>query len=151
MKASDPQACNGQRCRQIAANGRRCNAWAMDGAPFCFFHHPGSKDARQLAQRRGGQANRGPVLSREAEDLELTSVKDVASLLAKTINHVMKGVISPKVATAIGYLAGPLMRAVEATSLDSRISRLEQALSARSAATAGLFDPDAPIDPETEK
>jgi hypothetical protein len=118
----------------------------MDGAPFCFFHNPQSKDTRQAAQSRGGQANRAPVLSLDSEDVQLRSAQDVAELLAKTINQVRKGLISPKVATAVGYLAAPLMRAFEASSTEARLSRLEQALSTRPA--SGLFDPDAPIDAE---
>ena len=150
MKAGNRQTFDHEkaRCRQTSANGKRCEGWAMDGSDFCFFHNPESKDARHAAQSRGGQGNRGPVLSLDSEDVQLRSAQDLAELLAETITQVRKGLISPKIATAIGYLAGPLMRAFDAGSMETRLARLEQALNSRPA--AGLFDPDAPIDAENK-
>lgn len=130
------------RCQKIKASGQRCRAFAMEGSPNCFYHSPEAKEARRAAQSRGGQGNQRQVLPVDSEDVRLDSARDVAELLAKTINQTRKGQISTKVATAIGYLAAPLMRAFEASSTEARLSRLEQALSARPA--AGLFDPDAP-------
>jgi len=146
VKVANPQAFGGdrRRCEKTNAAGQRCRAPAMDGSRFCFFHNPASKDVRLAAQRRGGQANRAAVLPRNSEDLALTSAKDVAALLATTINQVRKGLISPKIATAIGYLAGSLTRALEASNMDARLSRLEQASGTGPA--PGLFDADSEPD-----
>lgn len=113
------------------SNGRRCQAKAMDGSSCCFFHDPATQTARKAAQRRGGQAN-GPVfLPAEAADLPLKSGKDVAALIAETINQVRKGRLSPKIASTVGYLTGLLMKALEASDIEERLTRVEQALKTR--------------------
>ena len=75
----------------------------------------------------GGQANRAVVLPADAADFPLRSGKDVAVLLADTINQVRKGLVQPKIASIVGYLSGPLMKALETSDTEERLAKVEHA------------------------
>jgi hypothetical protein len=122
------------------SNGRRCQAMAMDGSLYCFFHDPAKRTERKAAQRQGGQANGPAFLPAEEGDLPLKSGKDVAAFLEETINQVRKGRLSPKVATTVGYLTSVLMKVLETSDTEERLSRVEQALKTRKP-DESMFDP----------
>ena len=83
------------------------------------------------AQQRGGQATGPAVLPAESEDVQRESAKDIAALLAQTINQARKGQIAPKVAGTIGYLASSLMKVLETSDLEERLAKVEKALKTR--------------------
>jgi hypothetical protein len=95
---------------------------------FCFFHDPSQAAARREAQAEGGRQNRLKTLEATAQDVEIVDSTDVIELLIKTINHVRKGQIDPKVANSVGFLANILMKVLEHNHLESRIERLEALL-----------------------
>lgn len=43
-----------KRCKAVKGDGRRCEAHALTGSPWCFFHDPGKGAERQAARGRGG-------------------------------------------------------------------------------------------------
>ena len=57
---------------------------------------------------------------------------DVVALISETINQVRKGMIDPRVANSVGYLANVLIKAFEQDELETRIERLEALLERRS-------------------
>src|SRR5262249_14460431 len=69
-------------------------------------------DVRAEARWNGGRSRKAPALS-DARDLQVRNAADVTTLLATTINEVRQGKLDPKVANAVGYLAGVLLRALE--------------------------------------
>ncbi|MGA7764021.1 MAG: hypothetical protein WCA59_19925 [Candidatus Binataceae bacterium] len=73
-------------CQKIKRDGQKCRGMAMEGSRYCFFHNPATQKARKAAQQRGGRANRAAVLAADAADVQLESSKDIAILLAQTIN-----------------------------------------------------------------
>ena len=128
-------------CEGTKRDGQRCQAMAMEGSRYCYFHNPAVKKTRKAAQQRGGQANGPKVLPAEAANLPLDSGKEVAVFLAETINQVRKGQLSPKIASTAGYLAGLLMKALETSDLEERLARVEHALKTRRP-DESLFNPD---------
>jgi len=58
----------------------------------------------------------------------LNNVHDVSLLLGQSINQVRRGQLAPRVATAIGYLAGILLSALQQGPLEERLQRLEATL-----------------------
>jgi hypothetical protein len=88
-------------CEKTKRDGQRCRGMAMEGSRYCFFHNPATQKARKAAQQRGGRANRAVVLPADAAVVQLESSKDIAILLAQTINQARKGQIGPKVAGQI--------------------------------------------------
>jgi hypothetical protein len=68
------------------------------------------------------------VLPESVPDAPLKSAGDAVALLADTINQVRRGEIDPKVANAVGYLAGLLMKGLRETETERRLTALEAAL-----------------------
>jgi hypothetical protein len=68
-----------------------------------------------------------------AEDVyrKRKTVDDVVALLGETINHVRRGALDPKVGTAVGYLAGLLLKALEQGDLAARLAVVEAAVQKR--------------------
>jgi hypothetical protein len=120
-----------ETCSKIKNNGRRCQAMAMQGSLYCFFHDPAKRTERKAAQRQGGQANGTAVLPADAPDVPLQSGKDVSAFLAETINQVRKGRVSPKIASTVGYLSSLLMKTLEMSNTEERLARVEQTLKTR--------------------
>ena len=63
----------------------------------------------------------------------------MAVLLAATINQVRRGDLDPKVANTVGYLAGMLLKALDAGALEDRLLALERVVLPPVRAV-GIFD-----------
>jgi hypothetical protein len=68
------------------------------------------------------------ALPSETPDHPLNNIRDVSLLLGHSINQVRRGQLAPRVATAIGYLAGILLSALQQGPLEERLQRLEATL-----------------------
>jgi hypothetical protein len=71
------------------------------------------------------------TLNAAVPDVRVEDCGDVVALISETINQVRKGVIDPRVANAVGYLANVLIKALEQDELETRIERLEAILENR--------------------
>jgi len=50
----------GRRCEHLKANGERCETFAVDASPYCYFHSPDLAEARAESRRQGGLNRRVP-------------------------------------------------------------------------------------------
>ena len=121
-------------CRRLKPDGSKCQARRVAGSEFCFFHDPEKSAAREVAQKAGGQRNKITVLPSTAPDARLQGARDVVSLLAETINQVRRGEVDPKVANAVGYLGGLLIKALHEAEIEGRLAALEAAVKGQSIA-----------------
>ena len=114
-------------CKFLRQDGRACEARAMAGSDFCFFHDPAAVKPRRDAQQRGGRKKlRVPALdSVPTRDFDLSDPKDITKLLAYAVNRIVRGEIDPKCAYALGYLADCSLRAFNAGTLAERLTHLE--------------------------
>ena len=119
-------------CKSKKPDGSGCQAVALPGSDFCFFHDPAKADERRAAQSRGGSQNKMKTLPDTVPDMEVADCEDVVRLMSETINLVRKGRIDPRVANAIGYLANVLIKAAEQGDLERRIAEVEAVLKSRS-------------------
>ena len=115
-------------CRQVKPDGKKCQAHRVGGSCYCFFHDPAKGAEREAAQRAGGLRNKVAVLSSTTPDARLVNARDVVTLLAQTINQVRRGEVDPKVANAVGYLGGLLVKALHETEIEGRLAVLEAAV-----------------------
>ena len=120
------------RCIARKPDGTSCRSSALPGSNFCFFHDPAKAAERREAQALGGRQNRIKTLDATAPDVKVEDCGDVVALISETINHVRKGMIDPRVANTVGYLANVLIKAFEHDELETRIDRLEALLERRS-------------------
>jgi hypothetical protein len=124
-------------CKASKPNGSRCEATALAGSDFCFFHDPSRAADRREAQALGGQHNRMRTLDQALPDVKIENSGDVTALLSQTINQVRKGMIDPRVANAVGYLANLVIKTFEQNELEKRIARIEALHESRIAAVSG--------------
>ena len=130
------------KCSATKADGTHCQASALKDSEYCFFHDPAKAKERMAARKRGGQTGKAATLPATAPDLSLKDGRDVVVLLGQTINQVRRGEVDPRVANAIGYLTGVLLKALEAGDVEERLSFLEEAIAKRPAKPENLIDAD---------
>ena len=59
-------------------------------------------------------------------DLEIKGAEEVVRLLSVTINQVRKGEIDPRIANAVGYLSGIILKAKEQGDIEERLKQIEE-------------------------
>jgi hypothetical protein len=118
-------------CKANKSDGSKCEVAAVTDSEYCFFHDPDRATDRKAAQSLGGHGNRIKALDEGVPDVKMESSGDVVALLSRTINQVLKGVIDPRIANTVGYLANNTMRALEQSELKIRIEKLEAMLENR--------------------
>jgi hypothetical protein len=119
-------------CQAKKPDGSSCQAAALPGSDFCFFHDPNRADERREANAAGGRQGKMKTLSADAPDVKVETCQDVVRLISETINQVRKGDLDPRVANAIGYLANVLIKAAEQGDLEKRVEDLEAVVKMKS-------------------
>ena len=112
-------------CQAMKQSGEGCQAAALPRSAFCYFHDPAKAIERREAQALGGRQNHIRALDAAAPDVKVEDCGDVVALVSETINQVRKGMIDPRVANSVGYLANVLIKAFERDELETRIEKLE--------------------------
>jgi len=114
------------KCEFNKPDGTQCDAHAIKGSGFCFFHNPDiSDEEKREAQTRGGQA-RGLTLATPLPVMNIKKIPDVTLFLIDTINRVRAGEMDVRIANSLGFLSDKLMRALELSDLEERFNKLEQ-------------------------
>src|ERR1039458_8517573 len=130
MKTPISKTCNATKWEES-----KCNAAAIPGSKFCFFHDPSNAEKRREAQAQGGRQNRTKTLESTVPDVKVEDCGDAIALISETINQVRKGQIDPRVANCVGFLANILIKAVEQNKLKTRIEQLEELLKVQTSTT----------------
>jgi hypothetical protein len=123
-------------CKATRKDGKSCAAQAQAGREYCFFHDPDKAADSRAAKSKGGSSGRATLSvvkpwRGEAGDvtvLKSATVPDLVNLLADTIDEVKTGKVDPRVANAVGYLAGVILKALEYDALNERLAALEEAV-----------------------
>jgi len=109
-------------CRARSGTGAKCRAHAVRNSKFCLLHHKGT--AAKLGSKGGRRRARyDPSLL--AQTGEPRTAADVCRVLATSVTELRSGVLDPRMATAIGYLATALLKALESADFEKRLSKLE--------------------------
>ena len=121
------------RCDATTASGKPCLAYACEGSRFCFWHDPEREAARQEARKRGGKARQGRSLATTGTPgaVQIREVRGVLPLLDQAVRDVLELENSVARARTIGYLVTVALKALELTTLEDRVSALENALAKR--------------------
>ena len=65
------------QCKALKSDDTQCQAAALPGLDFCFFHEPSKAAERREAQVQGGRQNRMKTLEATAPDIRIGDSKDV--------------------------------------------------------------------------
>ncbi|HUU92209.1 MAG TPA: hypothetical protein VM238_13505 [Phycisphaerae bacterium] len=131
------------QCKGTKADGTPCRANTRTGSEYCFFHDPAKAEEQEAARQAGGRVGKTRVLPAETPDVPLSSVAEVVGLLGETINQLRRGEIDPRVANAVGYLSGTLLKALQQGDIEQRLADLE-------AIARHQESPESPFDVELE-
>lgn len=125
-------------CIADKADGRPCQAHALDGEDFCFTHHPDRAGERAKARKAGGQARTAIRLPAGPPARSLQTADDVRALLSDVISNVIRGEMDGRTANTIGFLAGVTLKAIQISEVEQRLRRIEAAV--RPGDVIGLVD-----------
>ena len=130
------------KCKATRADGEPCRAEAQTGKGYCFFHDPARAEDRHKAKVAGGKAGKLATLPAvkpwrgepgAVDVLRSVTPAELENLLCETIDDVRTGAIDPKVANAVGYLVGAMVRVREVMLIEDRLEALEAAVGRRDA------------------
>lgn len=113
---------DGQTCRATRTDGRPCTVRARPSG-FCWGHDPALAEARQQARRKGGH---GKSTAARLNRRLPPNLRGVLSTLLEALDEVHTGEIDPRVASAMGSLAGAISKLYEVAELERRLEQLEQ-------------------------
>lgn len=116
-----------QRCAALKKDGSLCQAKAVGGTDYCIGHQPDS----QAARSRGGTATRK---SEKALRLLPARLRPIADIIARAIEDVRDGELTPQQGQAMASLAGALTRVIQAGELEERMRSIESRLKEERAA-----------------
>lgn len=97
------------KCKFIKPDKNQCNAFAIKGDDYCFFHSEKQQKARSEAVMKGGKSLKRSYGN--SEPVIISNAGDVVRLLEDTINDLRQNKISNKSANTIGFLASNTMKA----------------------------------------
>jgi len=122
-------ATTARQCQAITKRGHQCQAPAVTGSEFCWWHCPELASERATARSKGGKGRHKRLLAGDDEPPEpVTSMSTLLALLNRQIGDAYKLEPSLSRVRAITQLAGVLVRVLEFDSLEQRMSRIEEAL-----------------------
>lgn len=121
------------RCKATTKSGQPCQAWAVEGSDYCFWHDPLRARERAEARKRGGKARHGRRIGTTGRPapVSVQTMAEVVSLLERTVNDALALENSLQRARTIATLANVVIKALEYATLEERVAALEMALRLR--------------------
>ena len=102
---------SGKPCNHIDSEGKPCHAYAVANDELCFFHSPKTRDAHKASVVKAGSAKQ---FKGQLETPELSNPRDIYSLLVLILGEVRSGVLPPRVANTLAYVAGHAVQILKA-------------------------------------
>ena len=112
-------------CKAMAAKGKACQAKAMAGSHFCFFHDPTYRARRLDAQRKGGSSLKSHVQTplNPPFEVDLGEPLNIIRLLSFVANCFVRSEVDAKAVHGFCHLADSALRA---HNLENVLNRLEE-------------------------
>lgn len=106
-------------------NGKKCQAYAIKGSEYCFFHDPASAKKRTAARTKGG-FNRRVLKSNQYEYHPIKTVNDVNAILESAINEARSLESSQSQLRTVGYLCNMAFKGQDLGNLEERFNASEK-------------------------
>ena len=119
-------ASTGNMCAAKRKDGKPCQAFAVEGSRFCFWHEPGLARERAAARSRGGRARHNRTLDGDGGTVVLQDVGDVCRLLERVAGDLFALETSVARARAVVYVCSVAIKAFEVGELEERLDALEE-------------------------
>ena len=116
------------KCEFIKTNGVKCEAHAIKGSEFCYFHNPDISDEEKREAQSNGGKTKALTLKEPLPELVLAEPADTVLLIADTISRVRAGKLDIRTANCLGFLSDKLLKAFEVSQLNSRVKITERVI-----------------------
>jgi len=116
------------KCEFIKTNGVKCEAHAIKGSEFCYFHNPDISDEEKREAQSNGGKTKALTLKEPLPELVLAEPADTVLLIADTISRVRAGKLDIRTANCLGFLSDKLLKAFEVSQLNSRVEIIERVI-----------------------
>lgn len=115
-----------RRCEAVTKAGEPCKSRPLRGANLCHFHSDPAA-AVELG-RLGGRKGYRKSLPGAELPADVTSAADVRAVLSHTLLRVLAGKVDTAIANSAAILSGHLLKALEVSDLERRLTALEAKL-----------------------
>lgn len=121
----------GELCQAITCDGSPCQARPLPGSDLCVFHDPSCAAKRAEGRRAGGieRSRKVALLPAKQPDIPLKTIADLVKLQELTINALLRGKLSTRLATTIFYGTSVLASLIQRGSLGDRLAAIESIIS----------------------
>ena len=116
------------KCEFIKTNGVKCEAHAIKGSEFCYFHNPDISDEEKKEAQSNGGKTKALTLKEPLPELVLAEPADTVLLITDTISRVRAGKLDIRTANCLGFLSDKLLKAFEVSQLNSRVEIIERVI-----------------------
>ena len=116
------------KCEYIKPDGNACEANAIKGSEFCYFHNPNISDEEKREAQSNGGKSKALVLKEPLPEIALTTPDHAVLLIADTISRVRAGTMDIRIANCLGFLSDKLLKAFEVSQLNGRVEIIEQVI-----------------------
>jgi len=116
------------KCEFIKPDGTKCEAYAIKGSEFCYFHNPDISDEEKKEAQSNGGKTKALTLKEPLPELVLAEPADTVLLIADTISRVRAGKLDIRTANCLGFLSDKLLKAFEVSQLNSRVEIIERVI-----------------------
>ena len=114
------------KCEFIKPDGQKCEAYAVKGSKFCYFHNPDISDEEKREAQSNGGKTKALTLKEPLPELALIKPDDAVLLIADTISRVRAGALDIRTANCLGFLSDKLLKAFEVSRLNDRVEIIER-------------------------
>jgi hypothetical protein len=115
-------------CIHTKENGDACNANAINGSDYCYFHNPDISDEEKREAQSNGGKTKALRVNQPLPDIKLDVPDDAVFLIADTIKRVRAGELDIRTANCLGFLTDKLLKAFEVAKLNNELEFLGQVL-----------------------
>ena len=116
------------KCEFIKPDGTKCEAYAIKGSEFCYFHNPDISDEEKREAQSNGGKTKALTLKEPLPELVLAEPADTVLLITDTISRVRAGKLDIRTANCLGFLSDKLLKAFEVSQLNSRVEIIERVI-----------------------
>lgn len=127
-------------CVYTRADGRQCEAHAIVGREFCYFHEPELAARRKAASSAGGKAYK-PAVRSDGLSLSLRKRSEICKLNEFVANMLLNNEVDHGTANSATQMGNILLRALKLDGEELRIRNLES-LGGLGAAPDSAGEPD---------
>jgi len=111
-------------CEHIKTDGNQCQAKPIKGSVLCFSHNPKTKNAKQRAVQKGGQAKKVEPQCIFSAVPKLNERQDILDVLSITIQSIGNGDISSQQGNAIVYATNTALSVLQQEKKEEEVERV---------------------------